>query len=344
MREKKRILVTGAAGFMGSHLVDALVDLGHEVYGIDDLSGGYEHNINPNSTFIKLDLREKEKARVAVVGIKPKILFHLAADAAEGRSQFTPLSSTERNYLAYLNVLIPAIKSGMTKVILTSSMSVYGSQAPPFSETMDRKPDDIYGIAKASMEGATEVLSKVFKFKYTIIRPHNVYGPKQNLADPYRNVVGIFINRLLEGKNFFIYGDGNQKRAFTYIDDLTPYIVKAGFQDSCNGEIINIGPEKECTINELSDVVLNNFFRETSVPDNMKPEYLPFRPQEVKDAWCTMQKAKDLLGYATSVTLEEGVRKMIIWAKEAGHQEFKYLDNLEIVSKDTPVAWTKKLI
>lgn len=342
--KKKKILVTGAAGFMGGHLVDALLKLGYEVYGVDDLSGGYEYNVNPKSTFIKLDLRDKEKTQDAVIGIKPDILFHLAADAAEGRSQFTPLSSTERNYLAYLNVLVPAIKSGMTKVVLTSSMSVYGSQKPPFSEAMDRKPDDIYGIAKASMERATEVLSNVFKFKYTIIRPHNVYGPKQNLADPYRNVVGIFINRLLLGKNFFIYGDGSQKRAFTYIDDFTPYIVKAGFQDNCDGQIINIGPEKEYTINELSDVVLSSFFHGASIPENMKPEYLSFRPQEVKDAWCTIQKAKDLLGYSTSVNLGEGVRKMIVWAKKVGHQNFKYLDNLEIVSRDTPVAWTKKLI
>src|SRR3990167_5471554 len=297
MREKKRILVTGAAGFMGSHLVDALVDLGHEVYGIDDLSGGYEHNINPNSTFIKLDLREKEKARVAVVGIKPKILFHLAADAAEGRSQFTPISSTERNYLAYLNVLVPAIKNGMTKVILTSSMSVYGSQTPPFSETMDRKPDDIYGIAKASMEGVTEVLSKVFKFKYTIIRPHNVYGPKQNLADPYRNVVGIFINRLLEGKNFYLYGDGMQKRAFSHVDDVIPTMIRAAFNKNVEGLAINIGSNSPVTLNELANTILKEFFSGGSVPLKFKPSYLPARPQEVKYAYCSHGLAEKFLNF-----------------------------------------------
>lgn len=342
--QAEKVLVTGAAGFMGSHLVDLLVVLGYEVYGVDDLSGGYKENINKKSYFTQLDLRSKGETHAYISDVKPAYVFHLAADAAEGRSQFTPINSTERNYNSYLNILVPAIKSGFKKILLTSSMSVYGSQTPPFREDMPREPDDIYGIAKSAMEAATEVLSDVYGFSYTIIRPHNVYGPRQNLADPYRNVVGIFINRLLANKNFYIYGDGNQKRAFTYIEDFTPYCVKAMFDMKCNREIFNIGPLKEYTINELSKVVLREFFKEVKIPVHLMPEYLPLRPQEVKDAWCSVEKAEKVLGYKSTISLEEGVKRMIEWAKKVGYREFKYLDDLELISNNTPVTWTKKLI
>lgn len=339
-----KILVTGAAGFMGSHLVDGLLDLGHTVYGVDDLSGGYTSNVNKKSKFTKLDLRDREKTEKYVKKIKPEIVFHLAADATEGRSQFTPINCTQRNYVSYLNLLIPCINVGFKKMILTSSMSVYGAQKPPFSEDMERAPEDIYGISKASMERATEILSEVHGFKYTIIRPHNVYGPRQNMADPYRNVIAIFINCLLNNKNFYIYGEGKQKRAFSYIDDFTPYIINAAFNEKADGEIFNIGPTEEYSINELADVVLKNFFPDGNIPQKLKPKYLPIRPKEVIDAWCTVDKARRILGYKTTVSLEEGVGKMIEWAKKKGSQKFKYLDDLEVVNMHTPKTWKDKLL
>jgi len=339
-----KILVTGAAGFMGSHLVDSLLEESHEVFSLDDLSWGYKENVNPKSKFIQLDLQDREKTDKYINETKPELVFHLAADATEGRSQFTPINSTQRNYGAYLNLLVPCIKNGMKKMVLTSSMSVYGAQKPPFSEDMERKPEDIYAISKSAMEHGTEILSKVHKFDYTIIRPHNVYGPRQNLADPYRNVIAIFINRLLQGKNYFIYGDGKQKRAFSYIDDFTPYIVRAGFDDVANSEIFNIGPVQEYSINELSDVVLKVFFPDGNVPENLKPQYLPPRPLEVSDAWCTVDKAEKLLGYKTTISLEEGIKKMLEWAKKVGPMPFQYLDNLELVSEDTPATWKDKIM
>lgn len=339
-----KVLVTGAAGFMGSHLVDSLLDLNHEVLSLDDLSWGYKDNVNPKSSFTQLDLQDKEKTENYINETKPEIVFHLAADATEGRSQFTPINSTQRNYGAYLNLLVPCIRNGMKKMVLTSSMSVYGAQKTPFSEDMERKPEDIYAIAKSAMEHATEILSKVHDFKYTIIRPHNVYGPRQNLADPYRNVIAIFINRLLQEKNFFIYGDGNQKRAFSYIDDFTPYIIKAGFDDVANGEIFNIGPVQEFSINELSEIVLKVFFPDGNIPENLKPQHLPPRPLEVSDAWCTVEKAEKLLGYKTTVSLEDGVAKMLDWARKVGPVPFHYLDNLELVSDDTPITWKEKTL
>jgi UDP-glucose 4-epimerase len=203
----------------------------------------------------------------------------------------------------------------------------------------------MYAIAKMAMEEATIILSKVYRFTYVIVRPHNVYGPKQNLADPYRNVIGIFINCLMNNKKYYIYGDGNQKRAFTYIDDFNPYFVACGFSDKASGEIINIGPTEEYTINQLSDIVLKEFFPDGNIPDHLKPTYIPQRPQEVIEAYCTNEKAKRLLGYKTTTHLKEGVTKMVAWARTRGPQAFNYLkDGLELESADVPQTWKQKLI
>lgn len=345
-RERKRVLVTGAAGFMGSHLVDALVAEGHQVYGVDDMSGGYWRNVHPQSEFTVLDLRDQEATDAYIRQHRPEIIFHMAADATEGRSQFTPISSTERNYLAYLHVLVPAIREGMRKMVLISSMSVYGAQPVPFSEEMPRLPEDIYAIAKASMERSTEILAEVHGFQYTIIRPHNVYGERQNLADPYRNVIAIFINRLLQGRPFYIYGDGEQKRAFSHVDDFTPYCLRAGFDDAANGEIFNIGPREEHSINEVARLVLRHFgYDPDNPPEALRPVYLPPRPKEVREAYCTLEKAQRLLGYRTTVLLDAGIRRMVAWAKELGPQPMRYLENgLELTTGNAPATWTKELM
>lgn len=341
--KSKKIIITGAAGFIGSHLTDKLLKYKHNIFTVDNLSGGQIENVNPKSKFIRLDLTNSSKTQKFIDKVKPHIIFHLAADATEGRSQFTPLSSTKNNYLAYLNVLIPAIRNGLEKMVLFSSMSIYGSQNPPFSEEMETKPDDIYGVAKTAMEKATSILAKVHKFSYVIIRPHNVYGPRQNMRDPYRNVVAIFINRLLNNKNFFIYGDGEQKRAFTFIDDLIPSIIKAGLGDY-NGQIFNIGSTKAVTINRLAEIILSSFFSATQIPAHLRPQYLPSRPMEVRYAFCTNDRAKKLLDYKETINLEKGIEITIGWAKKQGHQKFKYLKDLEIISQSTPKTWVKKLL
>jgi len=338
------ILVTGAAGFMGSHLVDYLIKSGYKkVFSLDDLSGGFERNVNKKTIFFKHDLSDEYKTEKLINKIKPKLLYHLAADAAEGRSQFVPKSCTKRNLVSYLNILIPSIKNKLKRVVLTSSMSVYGSQQAPFAEEMYPKPEDIYGVNKFAMEKSTQVMAEVFNFEYVILRPHNVYGPRQNFSDPYRNVVAIFINSILRGKNFYIYGDGNQKRAFTYINDCTPYIAKAGFLEKANRQIINIGPEKEYSINELASLVLKVFFG-SKIPKKFKPEYLPIRPQEVIEAYCTSEKARILLGYKTRTNLRNGIKKTIQWAEKLGPQKPVYLKEFELVSEKLPLTWRDNLI
>jgi UDP-glucose 4-epimerase len=339
----KKILVTGSAGFIGSHIADVLILKGFSVYGVDDLSGGFMSNVSKRQKFTKLDLRDRKKVEKYINKIKPEIIVHLAADATEGRSQFTPFSALDRNACSYLNLIVPAIKNGLKKMILTSSMSVYGGQQVPFRESMIPQPEDVYGYSKMWMEGITKVLSNVYGFKYTIIRPHNVYGERQNLSDPYRNVIGIFINRLLKGKGFYIYGDGKQERAFSYIDDVKEAMVKAVFSEKCDGKIINIGGEKNITLNELADIVLKSFF-DGKIPSKLKPKYLEARPQEVKYAYSNHDEAKKLVDFEEKTSIEEGIKKMIDWAKKIGKQEFVYLDKMDLENKLIPKTWSKKLL
>ena len=270
--KKMKILVTGSAGFIGSHIYDLLFDMGHEVYGIDDLSGGFMRNVSHPKFFDQIDLRDRKATEEYIKGLKPEMIYHLAADATEGRSQFTPFSAVDRNLVAYTNLIVPAIKNGLKKMILTSSMSVYGKQQAPFNERMIPQPEDIYGISKAGMERMTDVFSKVYGFKYVIIRPHNVYGSRQNLSDPYRNVVGIFINCLLHGRNFYVYGDGKQKRAFSHISDVAPAMVKAALSSKCEGKTINIGSDEVVFVKDLGRIVLEEFFGIKNIPKKFQPD------------------------------------------------------------------------
>lgn len=330
-----KILITGAAGFMGSHLFDYLAAMGHDVYGLDNYSiGTYKHD-----KIYKIDLLDLSKTEELIKTIRPDLVFHLASWAHEGLSQFCPIKITENNYNAFLNLIVSIIRHKIPKIVVASSMSVYGAQMPPFDENMKTEPEDIYAISKESMEKAVKIFSDIFGFEYTICRPHNVIGPRQCLHDPYRNVAAIFINKMLDKKSFYIYGDGNQKRSFSYIDDVTPYIAKLGL-GNFHGEVFNIGPIEEFSINDLANEVLNNF------PENkdLKPIYLPPRPLEVKYAWSDNKKAIEFLGYKTSTDFRTGIRKMCDWAKSVGYQKPVYLESLEVENHLVPRTWKEKLI
>lgn len=307
----RTVLVTGGAGFIGSHLVDNLIQAGDRVVSLDDLSGGYKDNVNKNAIFVKASITDKKKIDQLFEKYKFDCVYHLAAYAAEGLSHFIRKFNYENNLIGSVNLINAAIKHNVDKFVFTSSMAVYGTNTPPFDESMPRKPEDPYGVAKAAVERDLEIAHDMWGLKYVIIRPHNVYGERQNIADSYRNVIGIFMNRIMHGKPPMIYGDGEQTRAFSYIADVAPCIARAGTTDAANGQIINLGAAEYCTINRLAEIVLK------VMGSDMQPEHGQER-FEVKHAYCTTEKSEKLLGYRTTVTLEEGIRRMAEWAKNKG--------------------------
>lgn len=348
-----RHLVTGNAGFIGSWIADALIDQGDEVWGMDNFSGGKVANLNPDAENLNVDLiapitdngvlwagRPEEIVGYCFTDNEwvPDVLWHLAADATEGRSQFTPRSAVMNNAVAYMNTLIACIDAWKEiggienkKVVLFSSMSVYGDQKPPFDERMPRRPVDVYGGAKTYMEQMTEALADVHGFRYTIIRPHNVFGPRQRLDDPYRNVVGIFLNRIMRREPILIYGDGRQRRAFSYITNSLPCYLRCLDGDT-DGEVYNIGGTRDISIRALAAVV------EDAMDTKAEIVHVPDRPREVKEAYATYQKSIDRLGFDEPVKLEQGVALMAAWAREQGPQEWEW-QPLELDSEKAPLHW-----
>jgi len=318
---------------MGSWLVDELIDRGHEVVSVDNLLGGSEANINPDSKFVKVDLRRYDDVKPLVKGVD--IIFHLAAYAAEGQSIFSPVAINEINIAPMNHLLVEAVNNDVERFIFTSSMAAYGCQNPPFSEDLPLRPEDPYGAAKVYCENMLEIFSRTYGFDHVILRPHNVYGPRQNIADPFRNVLGIWINRVLRGKPPIIYGDGDQTRAFSFIEDVTPAIANAGFYHKANGQAINIGSDEVTSVGDACKLLLG------TMESGMRPLYVPARPGEVKHAYSTVQKSIELLDYNTKHTLKEGLPKMVDWAKSYGPQEPTYKLPLEITKK-APRVWVEK--
>lgn len=331
--EARKILVTGNAGFMGSWVADALVEKGEEVFGIDDLSGGDIENYSGDYEKATIDLAISSQVERVIKKIQPDIIFHLASVAREGASQFQPLYVSQTNYQAFMNLIEPAIKYGLEKIIVFSSMAVYGNQKLPFTEDMPRMPEDVYGINKTAMEHTTEVLANVHEFDYVILRPHNVAGPRQSLTDKFRNVVAIFMNRIMRKEPLYIYGDGEQVRAFSYIEDSLPCYIRC-LDDDIRNEIINIGGMYPITINHLADLVCEAM----GVPKEYPRVYLPSRPLEVKEAWCSWDKSAKLLGYEEKIGYGEGIRRMADWAKKKGKQKWTD-EKLPLQSDKMPEIW-----
>lgn len=332
-----KCLVTGAAGFVGSHLVEYLLKQKVETISVDDLSTGFEENLFPTSNFFLCDLRNKSRVESVFKKCRPDVVFHFAADATEGRSQFTPVGCSEKNYIATLNTISSGIRNGMKKFVFASSMAVYGQQKPPFREEMAPQPEDIYGVSKAAAENAIKILAKVHNFHYTIFRPHNVYGPRQNMADPYRNVIAIFMNRFLKRKWVYIYGDGRQRRSYSYIDDIIPSVASFGLETQKSGQIFNLGADRDYSINQL-------FMHLVKIAGfNPGKRYLSARPQEVKNAFCSQTKAKRLLDYQDKTSLDQGLVKMWDWAKKLGPSKPKYI-RLELATKLLPLTWKNRTL
>ena len=333
----KRVFITGVAGFLGSHLADRLLAQGHEVVGVDSLIGGYRDNVPVGVEFHAVDCADYEKMVQLTKGID--VVYHCACTAYEGLSVFSPHLITQNTFGITMSVLSASIANHVKRFIYCSSMARYGTQERvPFTEDMQPRPQDPYGIAKYAAELAIRELCETHGMEYAIAIPHNIIGPRQKYDDPYRNVASIMINLMLQNRQPVIYGDGNQVRCFSFVQDVINPLEVLMHSDLVVGHAINIGPdEQSITINELAKTIarLLNF--------TLEPMYMPDRPREVRHATCSADKARQMLGYKTTCTLEQGLQEMIDAIKQRGTKPFSYHLPLEIITENIPRTWKDRL-
>jgi len=319
------ILITGVAGLLGSRLAEWIVDnTEYNVIGIDDMSGGYESNVPSKVKLYKFDIKDLVKLNEVFKNERPYIVYHFAAYAAEGLSPFIRKFNYENNLVASVNLITCSIKYDIKRFVFASSMSVYGNKyKPPFTEDMEQAPIDPYGVAKFSVEQDLKIAYEQHGLKYTIIRPHNFYGINQNIWDKYRNVLGIWMYQILNNQQPTIFGDGEQTRAFSYVDDSIIPFWNASQRDECIGEIINLGGIKENSINEACDILIK------VTGTNLKPIYLEQR-HETKHAYSTWDKSVELLGFEHKIDLEEGLSRMWEWAQKQPMRDRLIWKNYEL--------------
>ena len=332
-----KVLITGAAGFLGSHLAEKLSLLKHEVIGMDNFIGGYKDNIPKNIDFHNFDCCNLKKMNEVMKNVD--VVYHCAATAHEGLSVFSPYEIGKNNFLASSSVFSAAISNKVKRIIFCSSMARYGYQKTPFTENMNTSPVDPYGIAKVASEDLLKSLCELNNIEWVIAVPHNIIGSRQKYDDPYRNVVSIMLNRILQNQAPIIYGDGEQKRCFSYIDDCLSCLIPMLDQKNLNKEIINIGPDEEyVSINQIAEICAN------VTGSNLTPIYKKDRPKEVKHATCSADKARKLLNYKTQTDLKTGIEKTYEYIKKRGTRPFNYYIDIEIKNDLTPETWTKKQI
>ncbi|MFG2005178.1 NAD-dependent epimerase/dehydratase family protein [Spirillospora sp. NPDC048911] len=331
------VFITGVAGFLGSHLADALLARGHIVRGIDNLDGGYKDNVPDGVEFRDADCRDMASYADLLTGVD--LVYNCAAAAYEGLSVFSPSHVYEHTCGATVAVASASIQAGVRRIVHCSSMSRYGEGEPPFTEDMTPAPLTPYGIAKYASELTIRSLCDTHGVEYNIAVPHNIIGPRQRYCDPYRNVAAIMINRMLRGERPVIYGDGSQIRCFSFVDDVVSCLVRLGEDPAVRGEVVNVGPdENPVTVRTLAETIAEVI----GIPCD--PIFMPERPLEVHHATCDSGKARRLLGYETRTTLREGIVSMVDFIRERGVREFDYDIELEIVSGLTPATWTERLI
>jgi UDP-glucose 4-epimerase len=331
-----RVFITGVAGFLGSHLADAMLRDGHQVVGIDNLIGGELDNVNENVEFHQTDCNEFEHIRRLSKGCD--IFYHCAATAYEGLSVFSPYVVTHNIVSASVSVFSAAIANKAKRIVMCSSMARYGALRPPFTEDQEPRPQDPYGIGKLSAEMILRNLCETHGTEYVIAVPHNIIGPRQKYDDPFRNVASIMINLMLQGRQPIIYGEGTQQRCFSFIDDCLYCLKEMAFRNNVIGETINIGPDEEIvTIIDLAERIAHR------LRYNLCPTFLPGRPNEVVHAICSSDKARKMLGYKTTISLDDGLVQMIDYIKRKGVRPFKYHIDLEIVNELTPKTWSERL-
>ncbi len=338
-----KIFITGVAGFLGSHLADRMLALGHRVAGNDTLIGGYEANIPDGVEFHRIDCCDNPPMFEAITGRDRSetcdVVFHTAATAHEGLSVFSPSFVTRNVFQATVSTISAAIQAKVKRFVYCSSMARYGQQDFPFRESQPTRPQDPYGIAKVAGEEVLKNLCELNGIEWVIAVPHNIVGPRQRYDDPFRNVLSIMINRCLQGKAPIIYGDGEQKRCFSYIDDCVFCLERLALDPDVRNDIFNVGPdERLVSINEVAKIVI----AETGFAGT--PIFVPDRPREVKIATCCSDKARRVLGYRTTTSLEAAIRNTVRFVRERGPKPFDYSFPLEIRNELTPITWKDRLI
>ncbi|MFZ0760689.1 MAG: NAD-dependent epimerase/dehydratase family protein [Candidatus Sulfotelmatobacter sp.] len=326
-------LVTGGAGFMGSHVAEHLLGAGHDVVVLDDLSGGFRENIPHSATFVHGSITDHDLIDRIFDRHRFDFVYHLAAYAAEGLSHFIKRFNYNNNLIGSVNLINAAVNHGVKRFVFTSSIAVYGAGQSPMSEDMTPIPEDSYGISKLAVEQELRVSHEMFGLEYVIFRPHNVYGERQNIGDRYRNVVGIFMNQLLRGEPMTIFGDGMQQRAFTHIDDVAPFIAASAELPSARNQLFNIGADVPHTVNELARLVADAMGSRCNVL------HLDAR-NEVKIAFSNHAKAEGVFGKHEKKSLRDGITAMAAWVSEHGSRESNIFQEIE-VTKNMPPSWAR---
>ena len=325
-----RSLVTGGAGFIGSHVARHCLELGHEVTVLDDLSGGFTDQVPSGADFVEGSVTDDVLVARLFTERKFEFVYHLAAYAAEGLSHFIRRFNYTNNLIGSANLINESVKHDVKCFVFTSSIAVYGAGQLPMDEAMVPQPEDPYGVSKYAVELDLRAAHEMFGLNSIIFRPHNVYGENQNIGDRYRNVIGIFMNQLMRGEPLTVFGDGTQTRAFSYIGDVAPLIARSVCAFSAYNETFNVGADTPYSVNELARVVGSALGVEPTI------RYLPPR-NEVLHAYATHEKARRFLGAAQPVSLGDGIERMAKWARVVGARRAKRFENIEIMRKLPPV-------
>ncbi len=329
----KEALVTGGAGFLGSHLASRLSTRDNcQATILDNLSGGFRENVPDDVSFVNGSINDKELVSQLFEENDFDYVYHLAAYAAEGLSPFIRRYNYKNNLLGSVNLINCSVKHDIDCFVFTSSIAVYGDSDVPMKETMTPNPEDPYGIAKYAVEMDLKEASERFGLQSVIFRPHNIYGENQNIGDKYRNVVGIFMNQIMKSEPMYIFGDGTQKRAFTYVDDIIPCIARSAWTSEAYNNVFNIGADENYTINELAKHVAQAMGK-----PNHPIEYVKER-DEVKIAYCDHTKVRKVFGPLPETRLSEGLEQMAAWARRVGARESSDFTEIEI-EQGLPPIW-----